>query len=456
MINLLFALALLFSSIEGLWYGTIPAGAKQLRVSITIKASGDALTGTFNSLDQGSGELPLDDVKLVDGTLRFKLKLAGGDYEGKLDGDTIDGAWTQHGLSAPLKLARVDAIPTPPRPQEPKKPYPYAEEEVLVDHAKAGIHLGGTLTLPKTKPPFPAVVLVSGSGPQDRDETVFGHKPFLILADDLTRRGIAVLRVDDRGVGKSTGVRDKATTEDFAGDVAACVAFLKSRKDIDPKHIGLVGHSEGGMIAPMVATRSKDVAFIVLLAGPGVPGDELINLQQAAILRSMGASDAMVAEMNALQRKIIAVTKETPDETTLRAKLKALMTAEIAKSSDEAKPMFADVDAMIDSQIKRLSAPWYRWMLAYDPRSNLAKVRVPMLAVNGSKDVQVTPKENLAAIHAAAPNATIVELPGLNHLLQTAPTGSLLEYASIEETMAPAALNVVGEWIRKQTMNDER
>jgi hypothetical protein len=170
----------------------------------------------------------------------------------------------------------------------------------------------------------------------------------------------------------------------------------------------------------------------------------------------MGANDSMIAEMNALQRKIIAVTKETPDETTLRAKLKALMTAEIAKSSDEAKPMFADVDAMIDSQIKRLSAPWYRWMLAYDPRPNLANVRVPMLAVNGSKDVQVTPKENLAAIHAAAPNATIVELPGLNHLLQTAPTGSLLEYASIEETMAPAALNVVGEWIRKQTMNDER
>lgn len=449
--TLLLALTLLLSSVEGLWYGSIPVGAKQLRVAITIKASGDALTGTFNSLDQGTGELPLDDVKLVDGELRFKLKMVGGTFEGTVKDNAIDGGWSQGGVVLPLKLARVDAIPAPARPQEPKKPYPYAEEEVVVPHAKANIQLGGTLTLPKGTAPFPAVVLVSGSGPQDRNETVFGHRPFLVLADDLTRRGIAVLRVDDRGVGKSTGVRQGATTDDYAGDVAACVAYLKTRKDIDPKRIGLVGHSEGGMIAPIVATRSKDVAFIVLLAAPGVPGDELVTLQQRSMLRSMGGNDAQIDEMSAIQRKILNLMKETSDEAVLRVKLKELMTAEIAKASDDAKAMFPSVDGVVDAQIKRLNSPWFRWMLAYDPRPNLQKVQVPMLAVNGSKDVQVTPKENLDGIRAAAPKATIVELPGLNHLLQTAETGALTEYASIEETIAPAALKVVGEWIVKST-----
>lgn len=452
MTKLLLALTFLFSSVEGLWYGTIPVGAKSLRVAVTIKASGDSLTGTFNSLDQASGELPLEDVTLTAGTLRFKLKAVGGEFEGTLAGDKVEGGWKQSGFELPLTLKRVDAVPTPARSQEPKKPYPYGEEEVVVEHAKAGVKLGGTLTLPRTgAAPFPAVVLVSGSGPQDRNETVFGHRPFLVLADDLTRRGIAVLRVDDRGVGQSTGSRTGATSLDYAADVEACIAFLKSRKDIDRKRIGLVGHSEGGMIASIVAARSKDIAFVVLIAAPGIPGDKLINLQAQSLLRSMGASASQVEEMGKLQRKIIALAKDTADEATLRTKLKEMMTVEIAKASDETKAMFTNVDAMVDSQVKRLNAPWYRWMLAYDPRPNLRKVQVPMLAVNGSKDVQVTPKENLESIRATAPRATIVELPGLNHLLQTADTGALTEYAAIEETIAPAALETIGTWIVRQS-----
>jgi uncharacterized protein len=426
--NLLLALSLLLSSIDGVWTGQLQAGATPLRVAITIKANGPGLTGTFNSLDQGSGELPLDEVTFADGTLRFKLKIANGSYEGKVAGNTIDGRWSQSGFTAPLMLKRVEAIPVAPRPQMPKKPYPYDEEEIAVDK------LAGTLTLPRAKGPHPAVVLISGSGAQDRDETVFEHKPFLVLADDLTRRGIAVMRVDDRGVGKSTGMRETATTEDLAKDVETLVAFLKSRKDIDAKRIGLIGHSEGGLIAPMVATRTKDIAFLVLIGSPAIPGDELINLQVQAILRAMGATPAQLEQTAVVQRKAIALAKTVAGKAELRTKLLEFLPA-----------------ATVDSQIDTLASPWYRWMLNYDPRPALKKVTVPMLAVNGAKDVQVPAKENLDAIRAAAPKATVVELPGLNHLLQTAKTGLVAEYGQIEETIAPAALKVIGEWVAKTT-----
>lgn len=437
--SLLLALSLLLSPIDGLWYGSLNVGAANLRVAITIKSANGGLGGTFNSLDQGGRELPLDDVTFADGTLRFRLKIAGGSFEGKLAGDTLDGQWSQGGASLPLTLKRVDAIPSSVRPQTPKKPYPYAEEDVVIDRAEAHVRLGGTLTLPKAKGPFPAVVLISGSGAQDRDETIFEHKPFLVLADDLTRRGIAVLRVDDRGVGKSTGALETATTEDFAGDTAACVAYLRSRSDIDPKRIGLIGHSEGGMIAPLVASRSKDVAFLVLLAAPGVPGDELINMQSQALLRAMGATPEQMAQTAVVQRKAIAAAKEAKDEASLRAKLQGVLP-----------------DAMIDAQAKVLSSPWYHWMLNYDPRPALKSVRVPILAVNGAKDVQVPAKENLAAIRAAAQHATIVELPGLNHLLQTAGTGAPAEYGKIDETISPAALQAIGDWVVARTTNAQR
>ena len=391
--------------------------------------------------------MPLSDVTFTGGTVRFAMPKLGASYEGKLEGTRLEGSWSQRGLALPLAFERVTEIPKPRRPQEPVKPYPYDEEEVVVDNAKGGVKLAGTLTLPRTAGPFPAVVLISGSGPQDRDETIFGHRPFLVLADDLTRRGIAVLRVDDRGVGKSSGKREDATTEDYAGDALACVAYLKSRKGIDPKRIGLVGHSEGGMIAPLAATRSRDVAFIVLLAAPGIPGDELVNLQAQSLLKSMGANEQQLAQFDKLQRTIIALAKETADEQVLRAKLKEVMKQAIAEAPESEKAVFANLEGMVEAQIKRLNSPWYRWMLAYDPRPVLRKVEVPVLALNGSKDIQVTARENLAAIRAALPKATIVEVPGVNHMLQTAPTGALAEYATIEETIAPAVLKAVGEWI---------
>jgi pimeloyl-ACP methyl ester carboxylesterase len=430
-------------SIDGIWLGTLDLGAKKLRIAVTVSGT----TATLNSLDQNSGEMPLSEVSFTGGKFKFALPQLGATYEGTLAGDAIAGTFHQRGLALPLTFARVDAIPVPKRPQEPKRPYPYAEEEVVVTNGE--VTLAGTLTLPRATPPFDAVVLISGSGPQDRDETIFGHKPFLVLADHLTRRGIAVLRVDDRGTGKSTGKRSGATTDDYAADTLACVNFLRARKDI--AKIGLIGHSEGGFIAPIVATRSKDVAFLVLLGAPGLPGEQLVERQAASLFRSIGANDEEVARAVALQRQILAIARETPDETALRAKLVEVMTKSMANLSAEERTLFANMTEMINSQVKRLSSPWYRWMLAYDPRPVLRAVRVPILAINGGKDIQVEAKANLAAIAAAAPHARIVELANLNHLLQTAQTGAMAEYAAIEETLAPVVLETIAGWIAEMT-----
>ena len=433
--------------IEGIWLGTLDLGPKKLRLAVTMTRSGETLAGTLNSLDQSSGELPLKDLVLRDGKLTFALPALGASYEGTLQGDAIAGTFFQRGMALPLTLARVEALPVPRRPQEPKKPYPYETEEVIV--ANGEVRLAGTLTLPRSAPPFHAVVLISGSGPQDRDETIFGHKPFLVLADTLTRRGVAVLRVDDRGTGQSTGNRSGATTDDFAGDALACVKFLRARRNV--AKIGLIGHSEGGFIAPMVATRSKDVAFIVLLAAPGLRGDQIVERQVETMYAAMGASPEEVERAVALQREILAIAKGTTDEAALRAKLGELMTRKLAEASPEERAIFTNFSAMIDAQVKRLNSPWYRWMLAYDPIPVLRGVRVPTLAINGGKDIQVGAKANLAAIAAAVPHAKVVELAGLNHLLQTAPTGGLDEYAAIEETVAPVALETISEWIIKVT-----
>ena len=430
---------------DGIWYGSLSVGAKQLRVTFTVRGA----AATLNSLDRGT-ETPASSIETNAGNLRIVFDVIKGTLEGTIKGNAFEGTWTQRGIAFPLKLERVDRIPETARPQEPAKPYPYDAEEVTFENAEAKVKLAGTLTKPHDGGPFPAVVLVSGSGPQDRDETVFGHKPFLVLADYLTRRGIAVLRVDDRGVGGSTGQRDTATTDDYAGDAIAAVNFLATRKEIDAKRIGLAGHSEGGMIAPLAATRSPRVTFIVLMAAPGLRGAELSVLQSKTLLRSMGASEGQVAFIGELQQRIVDTAMQAIDETTLRARLREMLTEALARVPPEQRAPFGDVDAMLDAQMKRLGAPWFRYMLRFDPVPLLRKVRVPVLALNGSKDMQVPAEENLAAISAAVRGnnrARTIELAGLNHLFQTAPTGAMREYASIEETFAPEAMRVIADWI---------
>ena len=434
------------SDIDGAWMGTLETGAMKLRIIFHILNTEDGLTATLDSPDQNMKALPATSVKRDGTALKIETKSIAGAFEGKISADlsSIDGTWTQMGNAMPLLLKRVkdQAELERKHPQNPVKPYPYREEEVSYDNKVQNVTLAATLTIPQGKGPFPGVVLITGSGPQDRDESLLGHKPFLILSDYLTRHGIAVLRADDRGTGKSTGVFSTATTADFATDTEAGIAYLKTRVEIDPHKLGLIGHSEGGVIAPMVAARNSDVAFIVMMAGTGVPGDEILVAQGAAIQIASGKSSDEAAKGATKEREILTLIETEKDETKLEQELKEKMKGDVP-------------DAMIGAQIKQVTTPWFRYFLTLDPAVALRKVSCPVLAINGEKDTQVPPKQNLPAIRKALEqggnkNFEVDELPALNHLFQTAKTGAPSEYAEIEETMSPVALEKMSTWILKQ------
>ncbi|WP_255336358.1 S9 family peptidase [Methanosarcina sp. KYL-1] len=446
--------------IEGLWMGNLEVpGGQELRILFNISAGPEGSpTATMYSLDQGASGIPVETVTFKDGNLHLGVKSVGGVFEGTLteDGKTIEGEWKQMGSILPLVLSRIDEKPEMRREQDPVKPYPYDEEEVVYENKEAGVMLAGTLTTPGSEGPFPAVLLITGSGPQNRNEEVFGHRPFLVLSDYLTRQGIAVLRVDDRGVGGSTGNFSQATTEDFAGDVLAGVEYLKSREEIDPDRIGLIGHSEGGLIAPIAAVRSPDVAFIVLMAGPGLTGEEIILLQSRLIAETDGVPNETIAKNDALLKSIFSVLKEEENDTISGEEIRGLITDTLANLSEEEKQYSSYTEETLDAEVRTLVSPWTRYFLTYDPKPTLMKVECPVLAINGEKDLQVPPEENLRAIEEALEaggneDYTVKELPGLNHLFQTAQTGSPSEYATIEETISPDALKLIGDWISEHT-----
>jgi fermentation-respiration switch protein FrsA (DUF1100 family) len=445
-------------TITGTWAGTLDVGAAKLRLVIEFnEKDGGGYSGTMDSPDQGAFGLAIDEVTLDKAALKFTMKLIGGSYAGDVsaDGKEIKGTWKQGPLSLPLVLRPGEKVAPAKRPQEPKAPFPYLSEDVKFVNKAAGIEFTGILTMPKEGGPFPAVLLISGSGPQDRNEEIVGHKPFLVLADYLTRRGIAVLRVDDRGVGGSGGKPMESTIEDHAGDAYAAVGYLRSRKEIDGSKIGLVGHSEGGLVAPATAIRSDNVAFIVLLAGTGVSGEEILYRQGELIALAAGASAEAAQKNNEVQKKLFAVLKSEPDNAAATEKLEAVVKEEQAKLSDEERKALEGLEEAGKAQLKTITTPWFRHFLTYDPAPVLQKVKCPVLAINGEKDLQVDPKQNLPPIEAALKaggNAdfTIKELPGLNHLFQTCKTGAPSEYGQIEETFNEAALAIVGDWIVKQ------
>ena len=448
---------------EGIWLGPIKTPAGDLRIVFHVARNQDgSLTVTADSPDQGASGLEVDSFTIADGRLRIEMTKVGGSFEGALsaNGQKAEGEWKQAGGSFPLTLERVERVPEPNRPQYPKKPYPYNEEEVSYENAAAGATFAATLTYPKSGGPFPAVVLITGSGPQDRDETVLGQKPFLVLADHLTRQGIAVLRADDRGVGGSTGDSSKATTEDYAGDTLAGVAYLKTRTEIDPKRIGLIGHSEGASIAPIAANRSVDVAFVVLVAPPGVDGEQIVLAQSGLILKAEGVPDSLVAEQVADTAGYLEVAKQIKDDAAAEKRIRDVYAAKLASMTDEQKKAAGITDAAaeggVEAIVKRMLNPWFRYFISYDPAPALRQVKAPVLAIWGEKDLQVPPKQNLPAVESALrlggnQHYVVKELPGLNHLLQTAKTGSPSEYARIEETMSPVALKTISDWIGEQT-----
>jgi dipeptidyl aminopeptidase/acylaminoacyl peptidase len=442
----------------GTWQGAVEVQGTKLRLAFHIKKGEDGgYTATWDSLDQGATDLPMDSVTVDGDQIVMVYKGAGVEVVAVLqpDGDHMQATLNQGGMELPLELERTDKVEKPKRPQEPKKPYPYLEEEVSYENQAGGITIAGTLTYPTGDGPFPAVLLITGSGAQDRNETVMGHKPFLVLSDYLTRRGIAVLRCDDRGVGGTTGSLAESTTADLAEDVLTGVAFLKAHDKIDPAKIGLVGHSEGGLIAPLAASHSDDLAFIVMMAGTGLTGEEILYLQGALIARAEGVSEEKIQESRKDQERIYAVLKSGESVEEMEKTLRRMYKEDIAKMGEEERKESEITEAELDAQLKQVLSDWFRYFLTYDPRHALQKVRCPVLALNGEKDLQVPPKENLAEIGKALKKAgnkdvTLKEFEGLNHLFQTAETGAVSEYSKIEETISPAVLEYINEWIQGQ------
>ncbi len=443
--------------ITGQWNGLLNIPGSPLRLAINITKTANGFTSTLDSPDQGAFGIPVDATSFENTTLKITVVNLGIQYNGEFADDTFEGTFLQGGMTLPLELSR-DKIEktTVNRPQEPKKPYPYYAEDVSFQNVEANITLAGTLTLPKKEGKYPAVVLITGSGPQDRNEEIVGHRPFLIISDYLTRNGIAVLRFDDRGVGQSTGDFARATSVDFASDVKSAVAFLKTRKEIDVTKIGLVGHSEGGLIAPMVAAESKDIDFIVLLAGTGISGGRLLSLQGKLIEKASGISETKIKKSGEIRDKMIAMTIASKDLKTLKDDLRTYLNEELQNAASKALvPQGITEEQFISMQIDFMATPWMVYFLRHDPATILEKVDCAVLAVNGEKDLQVPPKENLTAIDDALKkhgnkNVTVVEFPNLNHLFQECETGTPQEYGTIEETFSPVALEEISKWILKQ------
>lgn len=436
--------------ITGDWNGVLNAMGNQLPLVFHIQQSDSGYTATFDSPDQGAMGIPFTTVEYNDDTLVLRAANIGAFYEGVPAADSIAGTWNQGGQSFELNMYRKEVEKKAyRRPQEPERPYPYHEEEVTFENKRDSLTLAGTLTLPEKNGSFPAVILISGSGPQNRNEEVFGHKPFLVLADFLTRQGIAVLRYDDRGTAKSTGNFAVATSRDFANDVLSAIEYLKNREEIDHQQIGLIGHSEGGLIAPIVVNRSDDVAFMILLAATGVPGKEISRMQGRTLL------DVEVSDREAYYRfidKTIEIASSDKERSIRRKEL----IRHYENSEDilnELLPEGTDREAFIKQQVEGALRPWSRFFYNHDPADELEKITIPVLSLFGSRDVQVPPEMNHPPIRKALEEAgnqdfTIKELPGLNHMFQESETGSMMEYAEIEQTFSPVALREISEWIK--------
>ena len=438
---------------EGNWLGNLKVSSVSLRIVLKItKVEKDNYKAILNSPDQTDKDIPVDKIVISGDSIKLFVKMIGGSYKGKIADTLLNGIWSQGGKELPLSFMRTEKIVELNRPQNPKKPYPYKEEEVTVQNIGANVTLSGTFTYPEKGDNFPAVVLITGSGPQDRDEALLGHKPFLVLSDYLTRHGIAVLRCDDRGFGKSTGNFSSATTKDFATDALACVEYLKTRKEVDKEHIGLIGHSEGGIIAPMVANQTKDVSFIVMMAGTGLNGEKVLELQSKLIAKAEGESDEDINKMTQINTKLYKIVMQEKDSSKATVEIHKALDEYYSTLSDSVKNSSENSKERLYAHTKSLLSPWFKFFLSYEPQESLSKLKIPVLALDGENDLQVSPKENLAAIESALKKAgnknyKVIEIPKLNHLFQTSETGSPTEYSKIEETIAPIALSTISVWI---------
>lgn len=447
---------ILAQEIAGSWTGTLDVQGMELPVIFDVSDSENGYTATLTSPKQSPHPMPVNETIINDGKVEFNIKMIGANYVGVLENEKITGTFNQAGMKMPLvleKKAYVKKVVN--RPQEPKAPFSYKIEEVVFTNITANnIKLAGTLTLPENIKKPPVVILITGSGGQNRNEEVFDHKPFLVIADHLTKNGIAVLRYDDRGVGESEGSQSNATSVDFATDVEAAIQYLNTRNDIDKDKIGLIGHSEGGLIAPIaIAKPENKVAFFIDLAGTGVSGDQILISQSRLLSELSGENEEVINYNEKVLRKIFDIIQNTSDQSKLEQVVENLLEKEVENAPESIK---AQLNPEIRKHLaKTYSSLWMVYLIKTNPQDYLEKVSCPVLAINGEKDFQVIPSLNLPAIKNALEKAgnidyTIKELPGLNHLFQNCKTGHSSEYGEIEETFAPVALELMSNWINER------
>lgn len=435
--------------LDGTWRSVITRNGVDLRVILHIETTDTGTHAKLDLPDMMANNIPVTNLTNTDGQVSYAVPAAQGTFTGAFNDDgTITGIWTTPGREdATITLTRdADDRPatTRNRPQVPTEPYPYKSEDVTYNNPAAeSVTLAGTLTIPEGDGPFPAAILISGSGPQDRNETVFGHQPFLVLSDYLTSQDIAVLRYDDRGINQSTGDYAQATSADFATDANAAFAYLSTRPEIDHDAIGFVGHSEGGLIGPIAINDNQQAAFLVMLAGPGTPAMQIIQLQNRLIAQSQGADEEEINKSVKLSMRISRAVAASTSIEDAEARIRAILTP-------EALTEYGIDASQVEAIVAQNTNPWTRYFLKYDPADFLPSVKCPILAINGELDKQVPAEENIAGLHKLLTNhndATIMALPGLNHMFQTAKTGALGEYNDIEETFAPHAMQLIADWI---------
>lgn len=450
----------------GAWRGVIGPDVidLEIRVTITGDEAGSELEGTMDIPAQGMIGHPLAAVVLDGDALSFALPGIPGDpaFEGVIDGDTVTGTFTQGGQPLEFTLER-DAEAGALRPQEPLPPFPYDEEDV--EFASGDVTLAGTLTVPPGDDRVPGLLLITGSGPQDRNEEILGHKPFLVIADHLTRAGYAVLRVDDRGVGGSTGSDELATFDDLLGDVVAGVELLRGHPRVDADRVGLLGHSQGGFLAPAAAVEGEGaVAFTILMAGPAVDGFSTLLAQNERIIAlAMREADPDVSEADvaaAIASQIAFLEDlypllESDDAEGARALVRERVETELATLPAEQRPDEASVDTLIEANQDGVVAPAFRSFLLFDPQPYLRQLTVPTLALFGDLDSQVLAEQSEGPMRealSAAGNedATVITFPGLNHLMQPATTGGIDEYGAIETTIDPIVLETITQWLQER------
>ncbi len=444
------------------WSGevTLP-GDQTLAFTAHLRAEpGEAARGTIDIPVQGVQAMELRDVKVTGDVVAFTLATPGPEagwahFEARREGDGLaKGTLKQGPATLPLTMRTLadGELPADAPPQTPRPPYPYEAREVTVQNPNDQVTLAGTLTMPEGDGPHPAVVLLTGSGPQDRDETLFGHKPFLVLADHLTRAGVAVLRLDDRGVGGSQGDLASTPLDVLAADARAAVMFLDAQPGIDRDAVGLLGHSEGGAVAALAASDLAEIDFVVMLAGPAVPGRELLSSQLAAMMRGQGASDEVVDKHLALQKAVLDALADGKDAATLRAAVDALVEAQVTDSPNAAQIPPEARKELVDAHAAAVSSEAFRSVAMHDPTESLERLKVPVLALFGAKDIQVPAEANAKALRelleaAEHTDFTIEIVEGANHLFQTAETGGVDEYARLKETLKPEVLERVTQWI---------